>query len=830
MKIKTEEIEFLYKFLYPGITPPSGNTNTTETTENYTRHFIIGNRDGSIRWIFPEKLKEPLFLHFYHQGNLRSNIYAWMIRIAFLVGLKRFITHGHVLLPKKGNAIIESIKENTYSIFAGTTGPGRKIIFIEKTTLGNRFYKIPCSQVAKHKLQKEIAFMHKVAKLSPVSFQLPTLQEVKSTGVSHQLQALGKYTCTNQLQQAHFSFVEELYSKTLGIFSIEKSSALQECIKGNLSLLENRNTLKPELIKLHTQIELLRNQWKPTHAVVTALAHGDFTPWNCKIKNSNLYVYDWENALEKAPLFFDLFHFEIQYRILILQEKSININDWLDQLQSHTHIQSLVLKFGIDIFQYFQFYTYIHLSRLIELYQQQEVWHTQVYWQLQCWNSILSQLVPTLQHQPSRRQFLSYFFAAMKDKEYALLKYTGWKIAEFSEHSDLDIVCHRPTFSTIVNAIHQYPGYLRTTVHDLNHMWVIQVFFQDGNFIEIDLISSCKYKHLKFLEISEILDSAGCTEEGIKVAQPHYNMEYLLGFFQLNRSSIPLKYKNYFEQLQAEVQKNAYEYIYQKYQLPIDSSIFTPDPKIRALVVQFCDKKNKSIGWTRAISYLTYVLYVWRRLRAYRGKMITFSGVDGAGKSTILYKFSEVLQQKYRKRVVIYRHRPGLFPILSSLLHGKKKAEAIASHAGPHAGNNQSTLSSLLRFMYYLCDYIIGLPYIWMKHILKGEIVLFDRFYFDFISDPERSNVTLPSPITRLFLPLFNVSSLNFLLYAPSETILKRKQELSQREIELLTQRYLKLFDTLSDTYKNKSYCSIQNIELETTLHKIQMEYHQRAY
>jgi hypothetical protein len=78
-----------------------------------------------------------------------------------------------------------------------------------------------------------------------------------------------------------------------------------------------------------------------------------------------------------------------------------------------------------------------------------------------------------------------------------------------------------------------------------------------------------------------------------------------------------------------------------------------------------------------------------------------FSGVDGAGKSTILDEVNEMLKSKFRQRTVVLRHRPSLLPILSSIRHGKAKAEEKTREHLPRQGKNSSALSSFLRLMYY---------------------------------------------------------------------------------------------------------------------------------
>lgn len=53
----------------------------------------------------------------------------------------------------------------------------------------------------------------------------------------------------------------------------------------------------------------------------------------------------------------------------------------------------------------------------------------------------------------------------------------------------------------------------------------------------------------------------------------------------------------------------------------------------------------------------------------------------------------------------------------------------------PRTGSNKSKLSSFIRFFYYLLDYIIGQWFIYFKYTIKGNIIVYDRYYFDFIND-----------------------------------------------------------------------------------------------
>lgn len=42
------------------------------------------------------------------------------------------------------------------------------------------------------------------------------------------------------------------------------------------------------------------------------IMHGDFAPWNTRVQNNELLLFDWESADWQAPLLWDVFHFHLQ--------------------------------------------------------------------------------------------------------------------------------------------------------------------------------------------------------------------------------------------------------------------------------------------------------------------------------------------------------------------------------------------------------------------------------------------------------------------------------------------------------------------------------------
>ncbi len=102
---------------------------------------------------------------------------------------------------------------------------------------------------------------------------------------------------------------------------------------------------------------------------------------------------------------------------------------------------------------------------------------------------------------------------------------------------------------------------------------------------------------------------------------------------------------------------------------------------------------------------------------------------------------------------------------------------------------------------------------------MRGYVVLYDRYYFDFINDSKRSNIMLPSAFTAWWYRFLFKPDLNFFLYAPTDVILQRKQELDAASIEQLTGQYLALFNKLERRSAGQEhYISVRNLRLGDTL------------
>jgi thymidylate kinase len=185
-----------------------------------------------------------------------------------------------------------------------------------------------------------------------------------------------------------------------------------------------------------------------------------------------------------------------------------------------------------------------------------------------------------------------------------------------------------------------------------------------------------------------------------------------------------------------------------------------------------------------------------RRSRRPPATFLAVLGPDGSGKTTFITALSDrlaTLQVKDLEGVEVTHFRPHLLPNINQLLTGKP--EVISKFNNPHSAPPAGKVSSFLRIGYYSLDYILGY---WLKIrrlSIRGRTMIFDRYFYDFIVDPQRSRLSLPLWVVKIFLFFIPKPDLIIVLDATSSVIYARKQELQPEEIDRQLTAYRKLAD-----------------------------------
>jgi len=753
--------------------------------------LYINNPDGTPRWIWNASCKKPLFLKFYNVGSKRAFLFASIIKLVFILKLQKIVFKNKSYFILKIDNQLFNINTD-WALFTGTVGPNNKIIVYSE----NSFYKVATTETASKLIHNE----HRV--LEKLSNKISTFLFPKSIQISEsviQLSDISKNRKrTNSITTEHVNALMEMSTIDNQYVAIKDWALFQKLKADFHQIIDNR--IPKNMLR---KINWLLTQVNENDTIPLAFSHGDFTQWNMYHDTEKIAIYDWELSNSDHPYGYDFFHYIIQKSVLVDHKNWKEIYPELINCPNPMFHDLFELQKGLKR------YLLINCMHYLAIFEKQKEWHLQVEWLLKVWNEALNTF---LSNQKTARELVIIdLFDTLQNTDYATLKFYNGVPEKLNAYSDIDMVIPRNDNAKIVSFLKNHFLVSKITTNKKSFMNTIQVFFCDGTFLSIDLIWELKRKNILFLDADALLKNLVINTFGVKCTSTIDTARYIVLFYILNNAKIPLKYL-------------AYERSIVNSNKPIDKIIkeYFVDykkPKSHLLNVLKKKKKNKGINYYR--NTLFYFIDSITSLINNRGFTITFSGVDGAGKSTVIENITKRIEKQLRKPVVVLRHRPSILPILSVWSKGKEKAHRDTISNLPRQGNNKSLISSFIRFSYYYIDYLLGQFVIYFKYIIRGYVVIYDRYYFDFINDSKRSNIVLPKPISFFGYHFLLKPKFNFFLFADASTILQRKQELNKTTIEALTNDYHMLFQKLQNKTNSSVYKTIKNDELELTLNSI---------
>jgi thymidylate kinase len=767
--------------------------------------------------VWPTTLRQPLFLEFYNAASPKARVFSALVRMVFACRLQglffkqlpgRFAATGQQAWPV-GN----------FALFTGTPGPNRKAVCCYDAAPGQRvFAKLPLGAAATEKVAAEARNLDHLAECGFTSFAVPRILGYQQAG--HLLQSSVKTPSAQRAArfgEAHARCLTELLQTTEVRQPLIASTCWQTIGEQVTALESLPETRIP--FGLRTKLRHLRETIDPLRQLSFAFVHGDFTPWNCWVNGDKLAIYDLEMAQPEASLLYDLFHFITQQALLVTRTPAAGIREQALRVAAKFFPSVPTTEVALA----WQLYLLHQVSTGALLYHAQPDWHAQISWLLNGWNALLTrELATTVEH----RQLAIYDlldYVQLLPQPGVVLKPRAANAYYPAPTSDLDLLLTRPDTLGGVRFMQSFALVQSATVRQAAHMVSVDCLFQDGSLLSVDLLHALHRKALRLLDAPAVLAQAEVAVAGVPVPSLLHDFAYTWLFYWLNQSDLPLTHLHHFQQQSPERQEAMLAHLADAYGITFSSlacaSVWQP---AKAALLHHALRQQPANGRVaRKRRGLRYLLSTAADFVRPGGLVITFSGVDGAGKSTVINHVKERLEKKWRKRVVVIRHRPSVLPILSAWKYGKEGAEARSVQNLPRQGQNFSLSSSLVRFGYYYLDYVVGQVVIWLKHTRRGHIVLYDRYYFDFINDGRRSNISLPAGFTQALYAFVNKPKLNFFLYADPQEILRRKQELSASTITQLTQQYKSLFGQLGARYRRSRYVPIENQDLDTTLNLI---------
>lgn len=755
--------------------------------------LTINNPDGSPRWIWNATSKKPLFLKFYTIGTGKARIFSMMIKIIFALRLQG-------LFFKKSSYYFSANEDPVFNIgtdwalFTGTVGPNNKAVLFAN----NSFYKIALTPNAKYLIYRESGILRAI-KGRKSRFKTPVVHEINNSVIRLEDIASGGKR-SGAITQNHLDALIEMQKLCEREITVGKWELFQNLKKDFKALEDTRIPFN-----LKRKIKLLINTIDEETKIKVSFAHGDFTPWNIYSFNDHIAVYDWELAAFDKPKGFDLFHYFFQKGILTDHKSFKTI---------YKEIKACGALFfeenEQELHNCLKWYLLTNSMYYLKLYAEQKEWHVQVNWLLQVWNEAFNIFLK--EHKTSRELLIMDLFDALQNQKYAAIKFPNGYPENLGINSDIDLVIEKKNSAAIFQMLKEHSNVVTIYHKQKSYMQTIQCILNDGSLLSVDLIWLFKRRNMVFMDAGKVLKNSYVNNFRVTNVSVKDLMEYIASFYTLNNAPIPDKFKVY---EQATI-------LHPKKKDHIVKAYFENPKKGKQSLLESIKKQKVNKG---AFYFRNTLLYLWDTISGFyqgrKGFVITFSGVDGAGKSTVIEKIANMIEKQIRKPVVVLRHRPSLLPILSALTQGKEIAAKNVAERLPRTGTNTSVMASLFRFLYYYTDYFLGQFIVAIRYTMRGYVVIYDRYYFDFIADAKRSNVVLPNGISGFGYQFLLKPKFNFLLFADPEEIFSRKQELDRATITMLTNRYQELFSKLNRNTNKAVYESIHNSDLDHTLQNI---------
>lgn len=392
----------------------------------------------------------------------------------------------------------------------------------------------------------------------------------------------------------------------------------------------------------------------------------------------------------------------------------------------------------------------------------------------------------------NKQSFLLTFFQFLADKEYIILR--NWENLPFSyPGSDIDLYVSKKTFQIILLKLNEickstnYKIWKKTSkTFDIQHIAFIPLTKgRLEDIVRLDFILSLSWMGTEFFSFDFLYKNKSVFNEISVLKQPLLSSVTLINIILYN-GKIKQKYINEYNSLSHEQQ----EYLFS-----IASTIFR-NKQVSNNNLLFINNFENSIfsklrnsflfkNWYRIpVGLIKKLSVIISRAYSPPGKFIVLFGPDGTGKTTIADQLKLDFSSIFYLGVAHFHFFPKIFKTSFIKIYVNKFRKKQNLSHWEIKQQKPLMLLSIIRLIRLVIIFWVSYIFYIYPRILKGQLIVGERWSFDLVYDPGGKEIHLPLWLELLAFSLTPKPKIAFSLGGNSDIISSRKNDIPLSEIE----------------------------------------------
>lgn len=207
--------------------------------------------------------------------------------------------------------------------------------------------------------------------------------------------------------------------------------------------------------------------------------------------------------------------------------------------------------------------------------------------------------------------------------------------------------------------------------------------------------------------------------------------------------------------------------------------------------------KQKSRGIYKMRFRFSELRRLWHRIKYPVGYSVALLSPDGGGKSSVFERLEETCWGAFHGITKMY-FRPHILQN-PGMLNPFNPVPESGDNPDPHGKKPNGLIKSLIRYCYYNIDFILGYNILVRKKRIQKQLVVFDRYYYDYFVDIKRYRYSFPQWVPKAFAWSIPSPDVVFVLEGTPSVLFNRKKELPLDELE----RQVKGYHNIAVKYNN---------------------------